>query len=185
MGKRNMKKTGLIIAIVTLFVLVFLFFDQIAQKALSSDDNTREYVQPGKENDTNFATGSQIYQQKCIACHQVTGMGISGTFPPLKGSDFLKNSSKKRIIEQVMNGSGGELVVNGTKYTTSMPPQVDNTTDAVAVTNYILNSWGNHYGIATLQDATGVKKSNKNERHMMMHGRMRGMSGCNTMGRMK
>lgn len=185
MGKRNMKKTGLIIAIVTLFVLVFLFFDQIAQKAVSSDDNTREYVQPAKENDINFATGSQIYQQKCIACHQANGIGISGTFPPLKGSDFLKNSSKKRIIEQVMNGSGGELVVNGTKYTTSMPPQVDNKTDAVAVTNYILNSWGNHYGVATLQDATGVKKSNKNGRHMMMHGRMRGMSGCNTMGRMK
>ncbi len=174
----NIKKTERIIfVIVASLVLAFLVFNKAAQKAISSN-NTREYVRPAEENDTHFAAGSQIYQQKCIACHQVNGMGISGTFPPLKGSDFLKKSSKKRIIEQVLNGSDGGIVINNVRYNSSMPPQTDNVTEAIAVVNYILNAWGNDYGKVSSQDTKGIKKTNKNRRRMMMH---RGMSGCNMM----
>ena len=133
-------------------------------------------------------TGQQIYQQKCVACHQANGLGVAGAFPPLKGSDFLKTEPKKRIIEQVLNGSGGGLVVNNVRYNTSMPPQTDNINEAVAVVNYILNAWGNNYGKVTPEDAKGVKKTNKGGRHMMMRGRMgrmgmNGGGGCNGMRR--
>ncbi len=172
------KKTGFIIAIVFLIVFTFLFFNKMAQKAMNSN-NPREYVQPEGKDVVDNVNGYQIYQQKCIACHQANGMGIAGTFPPLKGSDFLKNSTKKRIIEQVMNGSEGELVVNNVKYNSSMPPQISNKSEAVAVANYILNAWGNRYGKATPLDAKGIKSSNKGGRHMMMRRGMKGMSGCN------
>lgn len=115
--------------------------------------------------------GAQIYREKCVACHQTNGLGITGTFPPLKGSDFLKNASKKKLIEQVMKGSNGGITVNGVTYNTSMPPQVNKAGDAVAVVNYILNAWGNDFGKATLQDAQGIKPSNGN-RHMMNRGGM-------------
>ncbi|MBE0651293.1 MAG: cytochrome c [Bacteroidales bacterium] len=113
--------------------------------------------------------GAEIYYRKCMACHQVTGTGIPGTFPPLKGSDFLKSASKKRLINQVMNGSNEHLTVNGVTYSTPMPPQVDNIQDAVAVINFILNSWGNNYGKATIEDAKEVKPVKQNN-GMMMNG---------------
>jgi thiosulfate dehydrogenase len=33
----------------------------------------------------DVARGKTIYLQKCVACHQTSGAGISGTFPPLWG----------------------------------------------------------------------------------------------------
>ena len=31
-------------------------------------------------------------------CHQPTGVGLPGAFPPLAGSDFLKNTDKTKIL---------------------------------------------------------------------------------------
>lgn len=181
-----MKKTGLIIAIAVLVAGAFFVFGVFLQKRIRSNGSSVNNEQSIGKNETvvDFQKGERIYQQKCAACHQVNGMGVSGAFPPLKGSDFLKNSTKKRLIDQVMNGSNGGLVVNGKKYATPMPPQVNNASDAVAVVNYILNTWGNHYGTASLQDAKGIKKTNKNRRHMMMNGgMMRNGGGMNRMNR--
>ncbi len=167
-----MKKTGLMIVIIGLFAGAFIFLYGMSKKNMNTSYQGAVYAQSNGKSDSNDARGSQIYQQKCVSCHQVNGLGISGVFPPLKGSDFLKNEPKKRLIEQVMNGSDKGLVVNGVKYASPMPPQVSNTSDAVAVVNYILNSWGNNYGTATQKDADGIKKSTKNRKHMMMGGGM-------------
>jgi len=105
-----------------------------------------------------FEKGAQIYNQLCVKCHQVNGMGIPGAFPPLKGSDFLKTASKKRLLDQVLHGSNESLKVNGTQYSTPMPPQVNNVDDAIEVVNYVLNAWGNNDGVATTADAKDLKK---------------------------
>jgi len=164
-----MQRRGLIIVVVVLFLGAFVFFYGMAKRTTNSNYRDVVYGQSKGKDDVNFSRGNQIYQEKCMSCHQTDGMGVSGVFPPLKGSDFLKNKTKKRLIEQVMNGSNERLVVNGVKYANPMPPRVDNASDAVAVVNYVLNSWGNHYGVATLPDAKGIKKSNIN-RHSMMGG---------------
>lgn len=164
---------------------VFLFTGKVyaapAMNALNNENNEAVYV-PGDKAATNYPKGAEIYNRKCVACHQLNGEGIPGTFPPLKGSDFLKSATKKRLIEQVMNGSNEHLTVNGTTYSSPMPPQVDNAGDAVAVVNYILNSWGNHYGKASLQDAKKVKPVKAGRNYMMngrgmMQGWERGMTG--------
>lgn len=161
-----MKKLILFIAIAGALLFYGKIYGIPAQNAESSNGNA-----------SNNKRGAEIYFRKCMACHQVNGAGLPGTFPPLKGSDFLKSATKARLINQVMNGSKEHLVVNGTTYTTPMPPQVDNAKDAVAVINYILNSWGNHYGHATLQDTKKVKPVKKSRNNMMMgggHGMMMG-----------
>jgi len=84
-------------------------------------------------------------------------MGIPGAFPPLKGSDFLKKATKKKLLELVLQGSSEPYTVHGVTYSTHMPPQVDNIKDAIAVVNYVLNAWGNNYGQATAADAKGLK----------------------------
>jgi mono/diheme cytochrome c family protein len=99
--------------------------------------------------------GEQIYKTKCIVCHQATGLGVPGVFPPLANSDYLL-ADKVRAVSQALNGSKMEITVNGNKYTQEMVPQVDTKEDAVAVINYVLNNFGNNGGQVTLDEVQGV-----------------------------
>ncbi|MCF8233664.1 MAG: cytochrome c [Bacteroidales bacterium] len=103
-----------------------------------------------------FTRGKEIYMEKCVVCHQENGKGITGAFPPLANSDYLL-ADKKRAVEQVLNGSNEEMIVNGVTYRTPMPPQVDNKQDAVAVVNYILNTWGNDGGTVSMEEVEDIK----------------------------
>lgn len=102
-----------------------------------------------------MALGEKIYNNKCKACHQADGKGIATAFPPLAGSDYLL-SDKKRAVEQVLNGSKKEIVVNGVKFNGLMPPQVATHEEAVAVINYVLNNFGNQGGHITLEEVKDV-----------------------------
>lgn len=145
--------------IVVLAGLVFFAgktFGFLTHKVVKTTSKALVYVPADDPADAKFPKGAKIYKEKCVACHQLTGMGVPSAFPPLKGSDFLQKN-KKRAIAQVLNGSNHGLTVNGVQYSIPMPPQVDNYEDAVAVVNYILNAWGNNYGTVTLEDAKGIK----------------------------
>ena len=103
-----------------------------------------------------YPNGAKIYAAKCVACHQVTGMGIPNAFPPLKESDYLM-ADKKRAVQQVLNGSHEEMIVNGSTYNMPMPFQVDTHQDAVDVINYVLNAWGNNGGSIKLSEVEDIK----------------------------
>jgi thiosulfate dehydrogenase len=44
------------------------------------------FIVPLPHDAPNVAHGAAIYAQKCTACHQANGAGISGSFPPLWGA---------------------------------------------------------------------------------------------------
>jgi len=111
---------------------------------------------PDDPADTKFPKGAKIYKEKCVACHQLTGMGVPNAFPPLKGSDYLF-ADKKRAVRQVLNGNTTPITVNGATYAIPMPPQVDTHEDAVAVINYVLNAWGNDGGTVKLEDVKDIE----------------------------
>jgi mono/diheme cytochrome c family protein len=86
--------------------------------------------------------GKGVYGKTCIACHQATGAGIPGAFPPLAKSDYL-NADVNRAIKQVIKGSNGPITVNGKKYTTPMPAQALSDQQIADVLTYVYASWGN------------------------------------------
>jgi mono/diheme cytochrome c family protein len=100
--------------------------------AFNSAQSTAERIELGK----------RLFATICAACHQPTGQGIAGRFPPLAGSDFL-NSDKHRAIKVVINGLQGEVTVNGQKFNNSMPrfPLTDE--DIANALTYVYNSFGN------------------------------------------
>ncbi len=151
-----MKRISMIVVLAGLVFFAAKTFGVMAHKVVKTTANGLVYVPADDPADAKFPKGAKIYKEKCVACHQLTGMGVPGAFPPLKGSDYLK-ADKKRAIAQVLNGSNHGITVNGVKYSIPMPPQVDNYEDAVAVVNYVLNAWGNNYGTVTLADAKGIK----------------------------
>jgi mono/diheme cytochrome c family protein len=92
--------------------------------------------------------GKAVYTKTCIACHQVTGLGIPGAFPPLAKSDYL-NTDVNRAIKQVIKGSNGPMVVNGKKYNIPMPAQALNDQQVADVLTYVYASWGNSKKVVT------------------------------------
>jgi mono/diheme cytochrome c family protein len=86
--------------------------------------------------------GKGVYTKTCIACHQATGAGIPGAFPPLAKSDYL-NADVNRAIKQVIKGSNGPITVNGKKYNTPMPAQALSDQQIADVLTYVYANWGN------------------------------------------
>ncbi|MFZ4706432.1 MAG: c-type cytochrome [Bacteroidales bacterium] len=103
----------------------------------------------------DMVLGESIYTTKCKVCHQPDGKGIKGAFPPLAASDYLL-ADKVRAVSQALNGSNMEIVVNGEKYKALMPQQVNTKEEAVAVINYVLNTFGNNGGTVTLDEVKDV-----------------------------
>ena len=64
--------------------------------------------------------GESLYASYCASCHKEDGMGVSGTFPPLKGSSRVAGN-KAALVSVILNGLRGPLVVNGVKYDMEMP----------------------------------------------------------------
>ena len=150
-----MKKLSLLLIIAGLVVITASSFEYSKIETTSGDVETMTIPQDDAAA-AKYPKGAKIYAEKCFVCHQVSGEGIAGAFPPLKNSDYLL-ADKKRAVEQVLNGSNEAMVVNGATYTIPMPFQVDTHEDAVAVINYVLNAFGNNGGTITVEEVKDIK----------------------------
>jgi mono/diheme cytochrome c family protein len=54
--------------------------------------------------------GEELYVARCMSCHQMTGEGIPGVFPPLANSVWVQGEPG-RVIRVVLGGLSGELEV--------------------------------------------------------------------------
>ncbi len=103
--------------------------------------------------------GKEVYDRTCKACHQDNGAGIEKTFPPLAKSDFLVN--KEQVIDQVINGKTGEMVVNGVTYNNAMPAQALNDEEIADVLTYVYNSFENTPTTITVAEVKAVRDKKK------------------------
>jgi len=87
--------------------------------------------------------GSVVYAGNCVACHQANGMGLSGVFPPLVDSQWVLENDA-RLVQIMLHGIQGELVVKGETYNGVMPAFAQlSDAELAAVLTYIRTSWGN------------------------------------------
>jgi mono/diheme cytochrome c family protein len=94
-----------------------------------------------------FATGQELFLVRCLACHQATGLGLPGQFPPLAGSDWVLTPGPGRPARIILNSVTGEIKVKGEIYNNpAMPPWRDITSDEeiAAILTYVRQAWGNN-----------------------------------------
>ena len=87
--------------------------------------------------------GGAIFAANCAACHQATGKGLPGVFPPLDGSDWVHG--EPRVLANILlHGITGEIEVEGQKYSGQMPA-FSQLSDAelAGVASYIRGAWSN------------------------------------------
>jgi mono/diheme cytochrome c family protein len=100
--------------------------------------------------------GAAIFAGRCAACHQATGTGIAGVFPPLAGSNWV-NGADATLIQILLHGIQGTLTVNAVTYNGVMPNLGAQLSDAelAAVLTHARTHWGNHASpISAAQVAT-------------------------------
>jgi cbb3-type cytochrome c oxidase subunit III len=102
--------------------------------------------------------GKEIYADFCMQCHGVNGKGDATNFPPLDGSDWLKNK-RNESIAAVKFGQSGPIMVNTKKYNSSMPAMGLTDQEVADVMNYIMTSWSNKQTkVVTEKEVAGIKK---------------------------
>lgn len=103
--------------------------------------------------------GKKIFTANCVACHQATGLGIPGAFPPLAGSEFVVNSPK-RVAMILLKGLQGPVEVKGAKFNGVMQAWEKVLTDKkiAAVISYIRQEWGNKAGEVTPEQIEAARK---------------------------
>jgi len=107
--------------------------------------------------DEQIKAGQQLFTGTCSVCHQVSGEGLAGVFPPLAKSDLIA-ADPKRPIDIVVHGLNGKVTVNGKDYNSVMPPMSQLNDDEVAnIITYVLNSWGNPGGQITAEEVAKVR----------------------------
>lgn len=98
---------------------------------------------PDQSLSESIKRGKEVYTLYCQSCHMEDGNGTPEINPPVAKADYLKNPSKI-LINVILKGQSGEVVVNGKKYNILMPAQDYLTDIQIAdVLNYVRNSWGN------------------------------------------
>lgn len=112
--------------------------------------------------DVNWlAAGKAVYSGagNCVGCHQASGEGVAGQFPPLKASEWVTGSDK-RLVAILLYGIGGAFTVNGKTYNGQMPAQGTalNNKQIAQVASYIRNEWGNKASLIYDDQVAAVKK---------------------------
>lgn len=101
------------------------------EMAAQADDPTKTWTI-----DELKQRGEKVYTANCAVCHQATGKGVPGAFPPLDG-DPVVNGPRAAQINVVLNGkTDGSMQMPAWKAVLS-------DTEIAAVITYTRNNWSN------------------------------------------
>jgi mono/diheme cytochrome c family protein len=107
---------------------------------------------------TRAQLGKKVYDTTCIACHQATGLGVPGVYPPLAGSEWAQGN-EERVIRIVLHGLNGPIKVEGKEFNNVMAPlggvlKDDQIANAIS---YVRASWGNNAPEVTPETVAKVR----------------------------
>ncbi len=104
-----------------------------------------------------MARGKKLYAAHCAACHQASGQGLAGAFPPLAESDYLE-AGPAAVIDVILNGLKGPITVNGMEYNSVMPNlSYLGDSDVADVVTFVMNSWGNPGGEVSAGEVSAAR----------------------------
>lgn len=139
-----------VVAIMLFFGMMYLDkhaggFNPVVYQRYTSTNQLAKLVpfDPAKE---KFNKGLAVYNRPtCAPCHQPTGQGTPGLFPPLAGSEWVLAKDPTRIIHIVLDGVQGAMQVKGQTFNNAMPPwrPTLNDEEIADVLTYVRQGWGN------------------------------------------
>ena len=106
------------------------------------------------------ADGKAVFAANCVACHQATGKGLPGVFPPLDGSEWVLGDA--HILANILlHGINGEITVAGASYKGQMPAfKRLSDLELAAVASYVRSEWSNKAGAVKPELFDAARKAN-------------------------
>ena len=104
--------------------------------------------------------GKKVFSANCQTCHQANGLGVSGQYPPLAGSEFTTGGSR-RMAMIVLKGLQGPVTVKGQQFGAAVMQPWDKTlTDKqiADVMTYERTEWGNSASPVTPEQIAAFRK---------------------------
>jgi mono/diheme cytochrome c family protein len=104
--------------------------------------------------------GKRVYTANCMACHQATGTGVAGVYPPLAGSEWVLDPiHEKHIIKIVLYGLNGPITVKGNNYNNAMTAfgGILRDDQIANVLTYIRSEWGNNAPAITAEQVAAIR----------------------------
>jgi mono/diheme cytochrome c family protein len=113
-----------------------------------------------------MVVGKRIFTQNCAVCHQQTGLGVPGQFPPLAGSEWVLAEDwhgDNHIVRIVLHGFQGAVTVKGEQFNNVMAPwgKVLKDEQIAAVLTYVRNEWGNKAPPITKDFVSKIREQTK------------------------
>jgi len=111
--------------------------------------------------------GQKEFQNICITCHQATGQGMPGVYPPLDGSEWV-NGAPESVIRIVLYGLKGDVHVEGHEFNAAAMPVFGQEPNSpynwsddkiAAVLTYVRQAWSNKSGPITTAQVDAVKQA--------------------------
>lgn len=137
----------LLVAVITIAVVVtgvlYILLSEPFGRADLGDRRTLADLRPAVARPGQGADGQQLFNANCVACHQASGKGLPGVFPPLDASEWV-NGDARTLVNIVLHGIAGEIEVAGQRYKGAMPA-FNQLSDAelAAVLSHVRNTWSN------------------------------------------
>lgn len=134
----------------------------LKQVELPSNIPVREFLYKSEKKEAansgkggNLPDGAALYTANCVACHQASGEGLPGAFPPLKGSSVVLGNDLELYITIIMKGYNARVPEYGV-----MPP-VGTTAnfkpeEVAAIMNHERTSWGNNAKEVTAEEVKAI-----------------------------
>jgi mono/diheme cytochrome c family protein len=105
--------------------------------------------------------GKRLFTANCVACHQATGLGVAGQFPPLVESEWVLTEGwhgDNHLVSILLHGLQGAIQVKGATYNGAMPPWKQLKDDQIAaVLTYIRSEWGNNASPITADQVAKIR----------------------------
>src|ERR1700683_1490957 len=108
---------------------------------------------------TPMEIGKKLYGGNCANCHQSSGQGQPGAYPPLVNSEYVIGS-KERLAGILPKGLHGTVPVAGTSFGTQVMPAQETILTPEKIANlmtYIRGSWGNTANAVTTDEVNAAK----------------------------
>jgi mono/diheme cytochrome c family protein len=87
--------------------------------------------------------GKAIFAAQCAACHQASGKGLPGVFPPLDGSEWVQGAPKV-VANILLHGITGQITVAGNKFEGAMPSFAQlSDAELAGVASFVRSNWSN------------------------------------------
>jgi mono/diheme cytochrome c family protein len=122
------------------------------------EDPAGTTVKAGDAGDKAGGPGASVYNRVCASCHQGSGKGLPGSYPPLDGSALATSADASVPVRIVLHGLKGKITRNGANYDGAMPPWGSLTDQEIAdVVSYIRTNWSNKASEVTVEEVAGIR----------------------------